>query len=59
MAEDEKTVSIRMDGSDKIETIKRKRPLQILCSENGTVFACHENKAENIGKVQRDQQEAS
>jgi hypothetical protein len=57
LAEDEKTVGISFDG--KSGTVKCKRPLEILCSENGTVFACHDNKAENIGKTQSLQEQQS
>jgi hypothetical protein len=57
LAEDEKTVGVSFDG--KSGTVKCKRPLEILCSENGTVFACHDNKAENIGKTQSLQEQQS
>ncbi|MBQ8911524.1 MAG: hypothetical protein IJY89_03035 [Clostridia bacterium] len=54
LTEDEKTVIISCVGDEKPEICKQKKPLQILGGENGTVFACFENKAENIGKAEKN-----
>lgn len=50
LSEDEKTVRVLREGSAQPRVYKRKKPMEILSGEGGTIFACHENKAENIGK---------
>ncbi|MBP3320836.1 MAG: hypothetical protein J6M12_00630 [Clostridia bacterium] len=50
VSDDGNTVSIDCESGE--QTVhKGEQPLNIVCSEDGTVFACYGNKSENIGKV--------